>query len=238
MKTTHLLACSAIALAVAAPASAATIDLVSVTGTWIATTPGAPDVTGQGTDTISWGGGVGKSSYNFTPVGGLPSTENENIPFTLGTFSHDNQPVFAPFLMTATLQVDWTVAVPSGGAHFSRTSFFDFTHDETLNNLDPCPYADGDPINDNGCADKVTFETSPLSETFQIGKTIYSLTLLGFEVDGVVQDFFLTKEQTLNTADLKAVFETSVIPLPAAGWMLLTALGGLGVAGYRRRKAA
>jgi len=32
--------------------------------------------------------------------------------------------------------------------------------------------------------------------------------------------------------------EMNVVPLPAAGWMLLTAFGGLGLVARRRRKAA
>jgi hypothetical protein len=43
----------------------------------------------------------------------------------------------------------------------------------------------------------------------------------------------------LYSASLRLVGDAAgaVVPLPAAGWLLLTALGGLGVAGWRRRRA-
>jgi hypothetical protein len=246
MISKKLLACSALALAVAAPAGASTIDLVSVSGTWISTNPGAPAVSGVGSNVISWGTGTnGPSNYTFnntaTPAGPFDPEEV----FELGTFIHSNNPITGTNLATATLQVAWTVAIPSGGDLVSGTSTFVFNHLETPNN--PLICADGGlngfGVNVNGCADRVTFSSgSDLDTSVTVGGVQYFLTLAGFSVGGVSVSEFWTVERQNNPAVLTASFTQrdvpGVIPLPAAGWMLLTALGGLGVAGYRRRKAA
>jgi len=58
----------------------------------------------------------------------------------------------------------------------------------------------------------------------------------------VTLDDFKTRWQSVGRDDQDSTVLTATttvpIPLPAAGWLLLTAMGGLGIAARRRRKAA
>ncbi len=244
MRTRYLLASSAVALALAAPASATTVDLLSVEGTWVSITGGV-GTAGVGTDEISWGSttGGGRSSYVFEGVAPPPELNiAPNVLFDLGEFTHNNFPIPSGSGITgARLRVDYSLAIPSGGGAQSFSAFFDFDHFETPNNEDPC--ADGNPnfegVNINGCADRVRITTDfDGSESVTIGDTTYFLSISGFGIDSDVE--FWTIEEDSNSIGLRAEFVTrvDVIPLPAAGWMLLTALGGLGFAAHRRRRNA
>ncbi len=67
----------------------------------------------------------------------------------------------------------------------------------------------------------------------------YTFTLLGFSTDGgtTFANEFVTEEGEVNTASLYFDYSVSVVPLPAAGWLLLAGLGGLAAVGRRRKSA-
>jgi hypothetical protein len=60
--------------------------------------------------------------------------------------------------------------------------------------------------------------------------------------DEVTLDNFLTRWQSVGTnnqlSTVLSATPATPIPLPAAGWLLLTAVGGMGLAARRRRKAS
>ena len=63
--------------------------------------------------------------------------------------------------------------------------------------------------------------------------------LVEFRFDGRAGDTMtFTNARELPSFEFALRENPAPIPLPAAGWLLLTAVGGLGLAGYRRRKAA
>ena len=213
----------------------------TVGGTNVAFTP-SPQGTFGDPATVSWGTG-GTSSYAFDAYHLLPLTVNDGVVFDLGTFAHDNQTLDSGTSITGTtLNLRASLRADSGAGFVDVGTYnflFDFTHRETTNKVSPC--ADGGPygvgVNVNGCADRVTFETSSLSETFQVGDLVYTLQLAGFCADGgcmVPLAEIWTKERFTNTAVLKASFDVAAVSLPGAVWLFASAL--VGFAGLSRRR--
>ena len=249
-KRMNALACGAAigALALAAPYAAAnSIDIDSVVGNWTATDPGAPDVSGLNTDTISWGTPPlfgDQSSYVFDGVAPPPQTGfNLGEVFQVGTFTHNNNPILAPSLNTAELTINSQIGVTQGTTDlgtFNVVSVFDFAHFETPNSADPCADggSNGSGVNINGCADRVTFTTNVgQSSGFEVAGVEYILNLTGFLTNGSVADEFWTVERQSNEAFLKGevVDRTTVVPIPAAAWLFGSAL--LGAVGLGRRNS-
>ncbi|MFN2288123.1 MAG: THxN family PEP-CTERM protein [Chromatocurvus sp.] len=244
----------AAAISMASPlANAIPINITSIASQWLSTTPTSPDVSGQGSNTISWGtpAETEQSSYVFAPADASSTALNgldPEIPFGLGEFTHNNFPITGTTLTGATLEVIIGFDViddSSGTVSRSITSLFDFAHLETPNEDDPC--ADGgaldEGVNENGCADRVSFTPNPFSDTFNVGGINYDFKLIGFcptcpTSDDTVTlvDNFWTREGEANTAVLVAEYSATRIPLPGTAWLLLGGLAGFGA--YRRRHAS
>ena len=166
--------------------------------------------------------------------------------FNVGTFTHNNNPIFAPSLNTAELTVNSQIVVKQGATElgtFNVVSVFDFAHWETVNNADPCADggANGSGVNVNGCADRVTFTTNVGQSTgFEVGGVEYILNLTGFLINGSVADEFWTTEAASNPAFLKGavVDRTTVVPIPAAAWLFGSALIGAVGLGRRNKKTS
>lgn len=231
-------------LAFSGVSNADTIEFNSILATWIDISPVAGvSTSGQGTDFASmrWGtppvDGDPQSGYDFaasaTPFA-VVVPPSPSADFVLGEFAHLNNPIFAPSLESATLQLDIDLKVnstPIGVLSF----FFDFTHTETPNGANPC--ANGDPngtgVNINGCADIVTITFNDLSDTFELGGTLYTLNITGFMTDGGLVQGFETIEAQANYADIMANIAIAQVPEP--GTLALFGLGLLGL-GFARRK--
>jgi len=94
-------------------------------------------------------------------------------PFKVGTFTHNNFPIYGTTLDFATLNV--SLSLDSITQNFS----FIFDHLETLN-VGPCE-GEGVTI----CPDRVTFPNATSSQTVVLGGIAYNLTLTGFLRDWV-----------------------------------------------------
>ena len=232
------IAAAAVVAMAATAGSAATLTINSVTGVWTNLNP-AVGISGGGTNEIRWGKskGSGKSGYRFDGNAPPPFVANEGIAFDLGKFTHFNNPITGTDLSSADLKV--TINVAGFG---NITSTYSFAHWETPNGANPCANggANGSGVNANGCADRVT-ATLNLGQTdvFQIGGINYVFDVSGFLNGGVLLNEFWTKEKRNNMAILQGSFVTRnsvVIPLPAAGWLLIGSLGVLGA--FKRRKKA
>jgi len=193
-------------------ALAAEITFVSVVGSWRdpvdsmpGSQPGDPVITnGDPISSISWGTTTGsQSGYDFIATLPPPFTLPGPIPyFSLGTFQHRNFVVNEPWLTSAELDVVLVLAVdgvPTGPLAFT----FTLNHDETPNNLDPCPYPTPP---GEGCTDRVTIVASAEPTTFNVNGVDYTLEM-SFLDNGSPVDEFITREgDTVNSSGLVGEF--------------------------------
>ena len=209
------LALSLLALLTFVPAGnalAAEITFVSVTGSWrdpVDTMPGVqpgdPVITnGDPISSISWGTTTGdQSGYDFIanlpPPFDLPGA----IPyFSLGTFQHRNVTVGEPWLVSAELDVYLIIAVD--GVPIDPLTFtFTINHDETPNNLDPCPYPTPP---GEGCTDRVQIVASPLPTTFNVDGVDYTLEMSFLDNGSAVDEFITRENDTVNSTGLVGEF--------------------------------
>jgi len=210
-----ILGLSVLALGALVPsgnATAAEITFVSVVGSWrdpVDTVPGIqlgdPAITnGDPVSSIVWGTTTGpQSGYDFTGTLPPPFTLPGPIPyFSLGTFEHRNFVVDEPWLVSAELDVVLVLAVdgvPTGPLNFT----FTLNHEETPNNLVPCPYPT--PPGD-GCTDRVTIVASPVPTTFNVDGVDYTLEMSFLDNGSPVDEFITEEGGTVNSSGLVGEF--------------------------------
>ena len=193
-------------------ASAAEITFVSVVGSWRdpvdsvpGSQPGDPVITnGSPTSSISWGTTSGEQSgYDFIATLPPPFDLPGPIPyFSLGTFQHRNFVVGEPSLVSAELDVVLVLAVdgvPTGPLNFT----FTLNHEETPNNLDPCPYPT--PPGD-GCTDRVTIVASADPTTFNVNGVDYTLEMSFLDNGSPVDEFITAEGDIVNSSGLVGEF--------------------------------
>jgi hypothetical protein len=242
-------------------AHASQIEILSIQSGWqvesIVDVRGTgANVSGDGTNTIRWGrsfpGHRGRSGFNFqeTSVG---STQAQNTLFNVGTFTHMNRVIFqGEHVDEARLNMTITARFDDNVERTFETSYL-FSLLETPNYRNPnCANGEannldrfgrvqggGSDLNRNGCADRVRLlQNDALTDEFTANGLTYSFELFGF---GSGPEFW-TVEELINTTWLQARFivdgepPVSPIPLPAGAWLLIGALGGLGLLRRRARR--
>jgi hypothetical protein len=190
------------------------------------------------TASIVWGvpgpSGTGlQSGYTFAgaapPTFGAPT---DGSVFSLGEFDHQNEPILSSSSRVATVDINLMIDTQIG----SFNPIYTLTHLETPNVAGTCEY--GEP-GDAPCPDTVTISTITAVAVGQVSYQgyLYSFFIDGFlNSDGEIVTALVTQEQGINAAHLVGRITVEQIPLPAAGWLLFGALGGLGLMS-RRRKA-
>jgi len=203
---------ASLAVMPAGSASAAEITFVSVVGYWRdpvdslpGSQPGDPVITnGDPVSSISWGTTTGsQSGYDFTANLPPPFMLPGPIPFfELGTFTHRNFVIDEPWLVSAELDVVLVLAVdgvPTGPLTFT----FTLNHEETPNDLDPCPYPT--PPGD-GCTDRVTIVASAEPTTFNVDGVDYTLEMSFLDNGSPVDEFITEEGDTVNSSGLVGEF--------------------------------
>lgn len=226
---------------------------------------GPTNVNGLNTNTVSWGtpfvgaGGSGQqSSYSF--IGEAAGQIETGKNFNLGTFTHNNFVInTGTSIEGANLSVGVNLMI--GGVSKAINAAFHFDHDETknageANGLCKNGGANHVDLNLNGCADRVSIQNNTNNnQSFEIDGFLYILEITGFTVAGKLFSEFWTTENAKNSAELQARFTLvgavpgvpgvpgggepvpppAPVPLPAAGWMILSALGALAATRARRK---
>ena len=120
----------------------------------------------------------------------------------MGTFQHRNFSVSPPSLVS--VQLDVVIVMAVDGVPIAPLTFtYTINHEETPNNLDPCPYSTPP---GEGCTDRVTIVASPDPTTFNVDGVDYTLDM-SFLNNGDAVDEFITREgNTVNSTGLIGEF--------------------------------
>ena len=206
------------------------------------------NLTGDGTNEIRWGesfrGKQPRSGFRFDQTA-AGMRHDANKLFDVGVFTHMNRVIFqGEHVDRARLSME--VRASFDGVERTFMTSYMFSLLETPNYQNP-KCANGEPnslngigrrqqggstVNQNGCADRVELlKNDSLTDKFKHNGLTYEFELFGFDSGAE----FWTTEDVNNTSWLKASFNVtgqppvSPIPLPAGAWLLIGALGGLGL---------
>ncbi|MEM9494749.1 MAG: THxN family PEP-CTERM protein [Pseudomonadota bacterium] len=182
-----------------------------------------------------------RSAYVFdTNVPAIPGgvVPPNTGPLLLGTFTHENNELPLGSTQWTDVTLNLVVDLVIDGNAFNDIDLsFNFNHNETPNNT-PCQAA-GATI----CPDIITVtNNNTLDSVFIVDGIAYTLSVLGLfdnaQGTGSPLMQFITEEEQANTAYLFATLSAAEVPLPAAVWMMIAGLGGLGFASRSKKKAA
>ncbi|MCH9672399.1 MAG: THxN family PEP-CTERM protein [Gammaproteobacteria bacterium] len=234
--TFRTILCCIAATAALSPAWVLAVPITLVgAGTWNnVTPPNTVNLTGLGTNVLTWGTPLDQNSSGYTFAGNTVTVDPlDGTVFTVGTFTHNNfrisgSPTPAS-IQGATLLVDFNI---SNGVSVDRAFTFNFLHNETPNGANPCPFPFSHPNpGGGGCEDVVSLETVFSQEILGFGGQALKLEIIGFlTAGGTLVDQFLTAENASNSASIQARF-TSSFPVANVPTPTSIALFGLGLSG-------
>jgi hypothetical protein len=168
-------------------------------GLWTGINASPPGLTGLSSQHVRWGvpaGGAGQSGYVFT--GRSVEVPLDGTTFVLGTFTHQNYPIYG--YQPGQFDVSLKVHVTFGGGVLSRDFSFTFHHNETPN-VGPAP------------EDLVDLPTLQSPETVEIDGEEYALVIQGFLQGGNLVTRFVSPENGSNSADIVAKLVQIVKPV-------------------------
>ncbi len=167
-------------------------------GVWPSMTASPPGLNGLGTSNVKWGvpAGGGQSGYRF--AGSSVEVLLDGTEFVLGTFTHDNFPIYG--FQPGQFAVDLRVHVDLNAGALARDFSFRFHHNETPN-VGPAPQ------------DLVDLPTLQSPETVEIDGEEYALVIAGFKQGGQIVTRFVSEENAANSADIVARLQLIVRPV-------------------------
>lgn len=226
-----------------APSFAATLNITGISGKWVNSQVSSHTrgpLTGQGTNQIRWGTAANanttRSGYLFAKSG--PITQVGAGSFLLGRFTHKNGTIWSNSVDLRHSDLSLNLSGTADGQAFTLSSAFRMFHRETQNGAPVCP-AGGRP-----CGDLIGIlglSGAPLVITQ--GNTVFTIIIDGFvrKLGGKIVNHLITPENRKRSLFLQASVQVTTlpppppVPLPAAGWLLVGAVGAL--AALRRRRA-
>ena len=167
-------------------------------GVWPSISASLPGLNGLGTSNVKWGvpAGGGQSGYRF--AGSTVEVLTDGTEFVLGTFTHDNFPVYG--FQPNQFDVDLRVNVVFNAGALIRDFSFRFHHNETPN-VGPYPQ------------DLVDLPTLQSPETVELDGEEYALVIAGFKQGGQIVTRFVSEENGANSADIVAKLQLIVKPI-------------------------
>lgn len=228
----------------ASAVQAATLTINGTTGTWgnsvTSSSPTYGRLTGNGTSSLRWGVAASsqttRSGYDFASTG--PVTQTTAGSFLLGKYTHTNGTIWTSSTQLSRSDLTVGVSGTANGQAFKLQSIYRVFHKETQNAVGVCPSGTPRP-----CGDLITLKLlsgAPLVITQ--GNTIFTILIDGFvrSLGGPIVTNLLTPENQKRSLFLQASLQVSTIPpppipLPAAGFVMLGALGALAAIRRRRR---
>ena len=167
-------------------------------GVWPSINAALPGLNGLGTSNVKWGvpAGGGQSGYRF--AGSTVEVLTDGTEFVLGTFTHDNFPVYG--FQPNQFDVDLRVNVAFNNGALLRDFSFRFHHTETPN-VWPAPQ------------DLVDLPTLQSPETVELDGEEYALVIAGFKQGGQIVTRFVSEENGSNSADIVAKLQLIVKPI-------------------------
>jgi hypothetical protein len=244
----------ALGVFVAFPAGAAT---VSTSGAFFDTVPTAGEpVTNINTNTVTspaFASGAAFLNWGTPNTGSAPNNQSGLVfegvtvldvgalsgitTFGIGTLYHRNNEILTDGISATKLRVKINI---QNSTTINEEVVFGFDILETLNNPagGVCEAGGVPPL----CPDRVKFTNAGFSDRpIRVDGKDYFVQLVGFQEPGsnsAVKEFLTVENSVNNQASLTARFtpdNTQVVPVPASLWMLLTALGSLGIVARWRR---
>ncbi len=162
-------------------------------GKWISLSQGLPRLVGLKTNQVNWGNPANRarrqSGYRFT--GHKVPVRLDGKEFVLGTFTHNNFPIYAMGSNRFTVKLRVAVVFDEGG--LMRNFNFTFNHHETPNRG-----------NRRQQADRVGLSSVRSSETVEIDGETYAVEIVGFKQGGKVVKEFISFENAANSAVIVA----------------------------------
>ena len=189
-----------------------------------------------------------QSGYVFDGIAPDDNFSSTKSSFVFGEFTHFNGEVWSNSATLASVDfwIDIKGRVVNGDESetFSLSTKFRLFHNETINPAVPCAAGGTQPCGDSVSIGGKIAET----DSFIVGNVEYSFVLEGFveSIDGPFVTSFFTDEFEKSSAVLRARIDSTelppppppVIPLPAAGWLLIAGIGGLAAIARKKRRVA
>jgi hypothetical protein len=186
-----------------------------------------------------------QSGYVFEGIAPADNFSSTHSSFVFGEFAHFNGEVWTNSATLASVEfwidIEGRVVDGEESETFSLSTMFRLFHNETLNPAVVCDAGGTQP-----CRDSVVIEGDiAKSLPFIVGNVEYTFVLEGLveSINGPFVTSLFTDEFDRSSAVLRARIDPTelpppVIPLPAAGWLLIAGIGGLAALARKKRRAA
>ncbi len=179
------------------------METIVTSGNWTRLSVGLPRLAGMDTSQVSWGRPANRarrqSGYRF--VGQTLPLPQDGQEFVLGTFTHNNFPIYSMRYNRFSINLQVSVVLDEGG--LKRNFNFTFNHFETPNRGSRQEQAD-----------QVSLTSIRATETVELHGETYAIEIVGFKQDGQITHQFTSFENAANSAVIVAKLIKLAQPKP------------------------